>query len=169
MAKAIKFKNSSNEEIYPCPFFPVGFIYLSTTEINPSIYFGGTWERIKDRFLLTAGNNYSAGATGGEASVKLSVANLPSHSHSGTTNTDGHHRHEIAYYSSGAGQASNNDFITNSGMGWSTNYRLNEWITFAGNNKSAHCHNFTTGNTGSTTAHNNMPPYLVVYAWKRVK
>lgn len=169
MSKAIKFKTANNEDVYVCPYYPVGSIYLSINNTNPGTIFGGTWEQIKDRFLLTAGNTYKAGATGGEASVKLSVANLPAHSHSGTTNVDGHHRHEIAYYSSGAGQASNNDYITNSGMGWSTNYRLNEWLTFAGNSKSAHSHSFTTNNTGSTTAHNNMPPYLVVYAWKRTK
>lgn len=165
------YQHKNNVSITPTDvynLYPIGSIYLSVNSTNPSNYFGGTWEEIKDRFLIGAGNLYDGGAIGGEASVKLSVSNLPEHSHSGTTNVDGHHRHDIAYYAADAVQATNNDYIGSSGMGWSTHYRLNEWLTFDGNNKSAHSHSFTTNNTGSNTAHNNMPPYLAVYMWKRV-
>ena len=43
MSKGIMFKNSSNEKVYPCPYMPVGAIYKSTSNTNPSTYFGGTW------------------------------------------------------------------------------------------------------------------------------
>lgn len=56
--KAIKFKNKNNDYIYPCPYFPIGSVYISVTEVNPSNFFGGTWEQIKDRFLLSAGDIY---------------------------------------------------------------------------------------------------------------
>ena len=46
--------------------------------------FGGTWTQIKDRFILAAGDSYSNGATGGAATVTLTVSNMPSHSHSFT-------------------------------------------------------------------------------------
>ena len=36
---------------------------------------GGVWEKITDRFLIGAGNEYAAGDTGGEASVKLKLDN----------------------------------------------------------------------------------------------
>ena len=65
MSKGVKFKNSNNEAIYPCPFYPVGSVYISFVNTNPSTYFGGTWEQIKDRFLIGAGNKYSPGSTGG--------------------------------------------------------------------------------------------------------
>ena len=45
--------------------YPVGAIYMSVNSINPSTLFGGTWERLKDRFLLAAGDTFSNGATGG--------------------------------------------------------------------------------------------------------
>ena len=79
MSKAIKFKNKNNEPIYPCPYFPIGYIYLSTVEIDPSIYFGGKWERIKDRFLLTAGDTYKNGVIGGEPNHSKKKSEKPKH------------------------------------------------------------------------------------------
>lgn len=61
--------------------YPVGAIYLSVTEVNPSTLFGGTWERIGGRFLLGADSTYAAGSTGGEASHTLTVDEMPKHNH----------------------------------------------------------------------------------------
>ena len=61
--------------------YPVGAIYISTVSTSPASLFGGTWEQLKDRFLLGAGNTYSAGSTGGEAAHTLTVDEMPSHSH----------------------------------------------------------------------------------------
>ena len=38
--------------------YPVGAIYMSVNNTNPGNLFGGTWEQIKDRFLLSAGDTY---------------------------------------------------------------------------------------------------------------
>lgn len=43
MSKGIKFKNSNDEPIYPCPYYPVGSIIKSTSSSNPSSLYGGTW------------------------------------------------------------------------------------------------------------------------------
>ena len=64
--------------------YPVGSIYWSSKNTNPGTLFGGTWQQIKDRFILAAGDSYSNGATGGAATVTLTVNNMPSHSHSFT-------------------------------------------------------------------------------------
>ena len=61
--------------------YPVGSIYLSVNDTNPGTFIGGTWERIKDRFLLAAGDKYVAGSTGGEAQHTLTVEEMPSHGH----------------------------------------------------------------------------------------
>lgn len=61
--------------------YPVGSIYMSLSPTNPSTLFGGTWVQIKDTFLLAAGSTYKAGSSGGEASHKLTIAEMPSHDH----------------------------------------------------------------------------------------
>ena len=62
-------------------FFPVGAIYQSYAATSPASLFGGTWTQIQNRFLVGVGSSYAAGATGGEATHKLTVDELPSHSH----------------------------------------------------------------------------------------
>ena len=47
--------------------YPVGSIYMSVNSTSPETLFGGTWVQIKDTFLLSAGDTYTAGNTGGSA------------------------------------------------------------------------------------------------------
>lgn len=61
--------------------YPIGSIYMSVNNVDPSTLFGGTWQQIKDRFLLACGDTYSNGATGGEATHTLTVNEIPSHTH----------------------------------------------------------------------------------------
>lgn len=120
--------------------YPVGSIYISYTNSNPSTLFGGTWEQLKDRFLLSAGDTYKANATGGEATHKLTVNEMPNHAHGlkASNNTSVQN-----YYTSGNGFSW--PFIYDPD-GTSTNLMLS---------------------TGGNVAHNNMPPYIVVYVWRR--
>lgn len=60
---------------------PVGSYYWSDVDTDPGTLFGGTWERVKDRFILAAGDTYAAGATGGEATHTLTVEEMPGHTH----------------------------------------------------------------------------------------
>lgn len=91
--------------------------------VAPNQLFGGTWERIKDVFLIGAGSSYTAGTTGGAASISytpsgtvgnhtLTIAEIPSHSHTftGTEVTSGnqsvaHHHSLTDYYATTTGTA----------------------------------------------------------------
>ena len=131
--------------------YPVGSIYMSVNSTSPATLFGGTWERIKDRFLLSAGDTYSAGATGGESSHTLTASEMPSHSH--VPDTDGE------YFVTTEETAANNTRVAYSSNG-------NRWVD--GQTSQSHFHHRTgTSTVGSGAAHNNMPPYLAVYVWKR--
>ena len=61
--------------------YPVGAIYFSANSTSPASLFGGTWTQLKDRFLLGAGDTYSAGSTGGEAEHTLTIPEMPPHRH----------------------------------------------------------------------------------------
>lgn len=75
--------------------YPVGSIYWTSKAPNnggdPNVLFGGTWVRIKDRFVIAAGDTYTNGNTGGSATKTLTTNNMPSHSHTftGTAVTSG--------------------------------------------------------------------------------
>lgn len=140
--------------------YPVGSIYMSVNETNPSMLFGGTWEQLRDRFLLGCGDTYQNGAMGGEATHPLTISEMPSHNHTATTNTTGAHRHGYnGWWSYAAGNA----------KGSIANERLSDSERFDPfNSAGAHSHTVTINNTGDGQAHNNMPPYLAVYMWKRV-
>jgi len=172
MAKAIRFKTASNEPLYACPYFPIGYIYLSASSTNPGTIFGGTWEQIKDRFLLTAGSSYTAGNTGGSKTINIShthttgdctltVNQIPSHTHNQKTiGEDGNINPWVANKS-----GSSSGVYTRQQVAWYNSGKL-PVPTYATGGSTAHNHG-STGSAGSSSQ-SIMPPYLVVYAWKRV-
>lgn len=69
--------------------YPIGSIYMSTTEDTAAkvqTKFGGTWEKIEGRFLLSSSSSYTAGSTGGSANA---VVVSHSHTFTGTAATSG--------------------------------------------------------------------------------
>lgn len=133
--------------------YPVGSIYMSVNSADPGKLFGGTWQQIKDRFLLSAGDTYAAGNTGGSAD-----AVVVKHLHQPSTG-DGFH----AYMSGTAERVR---------LGTSTASSARYAIVGKKNASSADASGLryagSTDYTGSDGAGKNMPPYLAVYVWKRI-
>lgn len=158
--KAIKFKDNSGNVVYPCPYYPVGSIYMSVNNINPANFFGGTWERLKGRFLLGADDStYKLGGTGGNTthnhttgSHTLTVDEMPSHNH--------------------IQNMGDNNMVAGSGNYHSNTQVHGEYVLTTGKTTT---YQQITNNTGGGKGHNhgntgnssNMPPYLIVYMWKR--
>lgn len=120
--------------------YPVGSIYMSANNVSPATFIGGTWEQIKDKFLLAAGTTYAAGATGGEATHTLTTGEMPNH----------YHVMKVASATTTASDA-----------GW----RASGVKAYSSQVVNSPTDNIT--DVGGNAAHNNMPPYLVVYVWKR--
>ena len=132
--------------------YPVGAIYLSVNSTSPASLFGGTWERIEDRFLLGASATYTAGSTGGEAEHTLTVKETPSL----TGRISFHGKYLGTQVSGTSGVFSNGSVIE--GM-----YGSVTKTTGANSLESV-----TFDNGGKNQSHNNMPPYLAIYIWKRI-
>lgn len=123
--------------------YPVGSIYMSINNVSPATLFGGKWVQIKGRFLLGASDVYKANTTGGEEKHTLTNGEMPTHTH---------------YMA--AGNAGGDSTWTPDDGSWLVNgvtSDKNTWWAQIG-----------MDNAGGSAAHNNMPPYLVVYMWRRL-
>lgn len=131
--------------------YPIGSIYMSVNSTSPATLFGGTWERLKSRFLLGADDStYKLGNTGGSTTHKHSTGN-----HTLTIDEIPSHTHPIP---GGDGQRNGDNGSDWQKQGWTVNTYSKDTGS-AGGGK-AHNH----GNTGDAS---NLPPYLAVYMWKR--
>ena len=92
----------------PLAAYPVGAYYISSESTSPATLFGGTWEQVQDMFILAAGTRYTTGTTanprtGGSSTKQLRVANIPSHTHTFTTQSAGNHVHNVGGTTQSAG------------------------------------------------------------------
>ena len=138
--------NNFNKEVVDI-VYPIGSIYMSVNSTSPATLFGGTWEQLKDKFLLASGDTYSNGATGGSAD-----ATLVSHQHG--TNESGEY-----FVTSEINTANNTTVSYNSNGNRIVDGQLSGGSSFH--------HRVGTGYVGSSATGKNMPPYLVVNVWKR--
>ena len=136
--------------------YPVGSIYMSVNNTNPSTYFGGTWVawgsgRVPVGVNTSDSDFNTVEKTGGSKA-------LQKHSHTGTTNGAGGHNHQVGADDDGAG-----------GSSWSTIHKAGtsgagrlvdtSWV-------GDHTHTFTTDNAGSGNS-GNLQPYITCFMFKR--
>ena len=164
--------------------YPVGSIYWSSNDTDPAILFGGTWVRIKDKFLWAMGDSDTLNSTGGKKTHTLTIDEMPSHGHSFTpsgtvtstfsgTASSGSANVETSHARNASGVFSSTD-LPNPSVGddageYHDQYRLNFYMVPKGTVSSSFSGTSgTTDSRGSGTAHNNMPPYIVKYCWERI-
>lgn len=151
--------------------YPIGSIYMSVNDTKPSTLFGGTWERLKGRFLIGAGTNteansngdygdlgrgdptFAGGETGGEYWHQLTTREMPEHHHDTNDWT----------------MVANKDAVKIRTDFGAKCIEINaEDTNIVPNIKSTKNEDGNaTGDTGGDGKHSNMPPYLAVYMWKR--
>ena len=210
---------------------PVGSYFISSTNTDPGTTYGGSWTRIKDRFIYALGDSGSPGDTGGEANVTLTLNNLPSHTHTmGSHSHDfGSHTHSVPAHTHGLGSHTHPNSHTHDIMGMTAcknenpnNYGLmyggdgfdnrvivdmpqsTVWgrdsngnalrtsinggvgsmntktgaatgstssggsgTTGSASGSSGLAGGGNTGSAGNGSSHNNMPPYIKAYVWRR--
>ena len=150
--------------------YPIGSYYWSENNIDPSDLFGGTWERIKDRFLYALGDTGTINETGGSSThshtqsattggTALTVAQMPSHDHmSYITGWSGWGNLTVTGYVHKFENVANQSSGTTSLANTST-----ARMTLAAGNGQAHNHTLS-----ATNSSNSLPPYIKAYCWKRI-
>lgn len=174
--------------------YSIGDIHISTSNVNPSSKFGGTWELFGTGKTLvgvdTAQTEFNTvEKTGGHKSLQshnhqidINSGGGGAHTHSVsiTSSSAGSHTHHLygafdgfSYQAHTAGAVKNQEYSS-----FTKDYSSNEWIKSAG----AHTHS-VSGNTGSGGSHShsvygytenigdgnaqNLQPYITVYMWKK--
>lgn len=164
--------------------------WASNDPTSPASFIGGTWERIEGEFIMGASDAYPAGTTGGSATHTQTVAEMPSHNHSGSTGSAGSHSHSA--WTGGAGGHSHTvsaavtqkhevsklgvggaDGSGTYGYAFSSGTATTSWVGdhthgVGMNEAGAHTHTVSIGSTGSGQAMNILNPYYALYIWVRV-
>lgn len=173
--------------------YPIGSIYMSVNNVNPNKYFGGTWvawgagkvpvgvDSAQTEFNTvekTGGaKSYSSSHKHTTTAVALTVAQLPAHNHSASTNSTGGHTHDIQNQKTKWGYTGSTvaNVIIDATSGYTA--VTNKTTT----NSGAHSHSVSVGNTGSGQTHGHgdtgnasvsasaLQPYITCYMWKRTE
>lgn len=146
--------------------------WASNDPTSPASFIGGTWERVEGEFIMGASSAFPVGTTGGSATHTQTVAEMPSHnhsgstgsagshshsastdsagwhSHSGTTDWAGSHTHKATIKSNGSSTGGGSGLVSSSGDygAWSSNN-----ATITTESAGSHYHSFSTNGTGSHT------------------
>lgn len=180
--------NGTGQGISVDTIYPIGSIYLSVTDTNPSTLFGGVWEQIKDKFLLGSGDSHANGTIGGSETHAHTMSHshtINSHSHVVPSHTHGHGNLYAKLQNTGGKfriqrqnvGAYTTEVYVNANAGYFETKTDNVYGTQLGGwiDETGTYYTFESGvmyandigayNSGVSST---MPPYLTVYMWKRV-
>lgn len=123
--------------------YPVGSIYMSVNNTNPSTFFGGTWEawgagKVPVGVDTNDTNFATVEKTGGEKQHTLTIAEMPEHNHTIPCTPTANDGSEPTYQAA----------------------QVNAEAT--GNHNS-----IVAVSSGGGSPHNNLQPYITCYMWKR--
>jgi len=144
--------------------YPVGSIYMSVNDVNPSEYFGGTWVswgagKVPVGVDTTQAEFNAVEKEGGAKTHTLSINEIPSHSH-GITGNGAHTHTYTGFIQCAVSSSQTYTAIAHKrydGDGASTPASMN----------SSGGHSHSISNNGGSGSHNNLQPYITCYMWKR--
>lgn len=138
-ANTVPWSGVSNKPNIPSALspYPVGAVYISWNATSPASLFGGSWTQITGRFPYFGTNT----ATGGSNTHTLTGDQLPKHHHTIDIKTT-------------AEEVPNGNYGLGTGGAFAKRVMVNQGAR-------------NTSAVGSGSAHNNMPAYQTLYAWRR--
>lgn len=130
--------------------YPVNSIYISYSHTDPSLLFGGVWERITGAFLWASWEDEQIGETGGEEEVSLGIDEIP------------YHTHEFEY------STNNGASFTSAKAGKDGAYTGDNYLGFSNSVAGFSDYQVRAAGAGGGNPHNNMPPWINVSVWRRI-
>lgn len=123
---------------------------MSVSNVNPSTLFGGTWVawgsgRVPVGVNTSDINFSTVEKTGGSSTVTLTTEQMPKHEH-GLIRYSGEAIYEVDQ------NTSTSNWTAYMSYGATTYQKLGQ---------------YKTSQVGSSSAHNNLQPYITCYMWKR--
>ena len=168
-----EYKSFADAFVQECllKIYPVGSIYMCAEYKNPHEFLGGTWVewgqgRVPVGVDISDTDFKTPGKEGGEKTHYLSVSEMPSHSHEGTYTSP---KSETTGKPDDNGEYSDTKYsvhydVTESGMRYvETSSGMVTTIPLSNVIESIH----GVYPNGGSQAHNNLPPYITCYMWKR--
>ena len=173
--------------------YPIGSIYITLVNTNPSEIIGGEWRRVAEGRCLvgvSAERNITLRKTGGTTSVILSENNIPAHDHTinitGTTDNNGNHTHiahdvtsfktekEVSVEDRNAYEKYARTYSSERYNSKVKRY-VNETLETPTSEAGGHTHTFTVSGKTNKIGGSIIPnavnienPYLGVYMWERI-
>lgn len=141
MSKSYQFKTINGERYYPHPYYPVGSIYLSVNNTNPTKWFDGTWELIAQGRTLVG--------------VDTNDTDFNTPKKTGGSKYTERHTHDSTVLTRANGNANSST--------WGELQRANANVGNSESKTNTYSSNgyFGTGNSG------NLQPYFTCYIWCR--
>lgn len=137
----------TNSSVLLNKVYPVGSMFLSISSTSPASFLGGSWELLgADAYFKIVTAN--AGQLGGVSNHKISISNMPSHSHKIASSNS--YSQDVVGYGYNANSQGVGGTKTNKTVSYYTNDRSGNKVILE---------------TGDGTAY--YPYYYGVYAWKR--
>lgn len=153
--------------------YPVGSIYISVNNTDPSTLFGGTWVawgsgKVPVGVDTSDGDFNTADKTGGEKRHTLTVGEMPAHGHAGEaiiskaevrgiSSTQSQGEPTESTYSVHYDRTHNNTYIEASSPGSGDKFTITRTVESK----------FGVCAQGNSDSHNNLQPYITCYMWKR--
>ena len=132
-----------------CPY-RVGDYLLSESATHPSTSWPGTsWVQVQGQMILGASKDYPVGSEGGEAEHTLTLPETPSHAHYEQLDFSGFGVRNLAA-SPGTGEGIGKVFIAQDAGSSASEFYVQ------------------TDPAGGGQSHNNLPPYITIYRWRRI-
>jgi microcystin-dependent protein len=156
--------------------YPIGSIYMSVNSTNPGTLFGGTWTAWSQGRVPVGVNNsgtfQTVESTGGSETVTLTTAQMPNHNHTQVSHT---HTDHIGHFG-GAEENANSPPYDGCFTRNTTAWNVGNAPGSSGRTTNLIGVYFTATHSsavpmisykGDGESHNNLPPYITCYFFKR--